>query len=155
MVGASQLGMYIVHFRRDLSFLKSIKLIFGFTVQTAVGMCDIDMKPAMWGSVVVTGGGTLANGWAERLARDLTARTPSSVRLKTIAASGSAERRFGAWIGIVMRNFFANFARDSLYNAWSFAGGSILASIGSFQQMWISSQEYDEAGKGQVERKCP
>ncbi|KAH9645846.1 hypothetical protein HF086_015303 [Spodoptera exigua] len=34
-------------------------------------------------------------------------------------------------------------------------GGSILASIGSFQQMWISSQEYDEGGKGQLERKCP
>lgn len=62
-------------------------------------MCDMDMRPAMWGSVVVTGGGTLSSGWAERLARDLSSRTPSSVRLKTIAANGSAERRFGAWIG--------------------------------------------------------
>ena len=26
---------------------------------------------------------------------------------------------------------------------------------GSFQQMWISKQEYDEGGKNCVERKCP
>lgn len=55
-----------------------------------------------------------------------------SMRLKIISASGSGERRFGAWIG-----------------------GSILASLGSFQQMWISKQEYEEGGKTQVERKCP
>ena len=54
------------------------------------------------------------------------------MRLKIISASGSGERRFGSWIG-----------------------GSILASLGSFQQMWISKQEYEEGGKTQVERKCP
>ena len=42
------------------------------------------------------------------------------------------ERRFGSWIG-----------------------GSILASLGSFQQMWISKHEYEENGKSQVDRKCP
>nr|KAG5693295.1 hypothetical protein BaRGS_011616 [Batillaria attramentaria] len=26
---------------------------------------------------------------------------------------------------------------------------------GSFQQMWVSKQEYEEGGKGCVERKCP
>ena len=26
---------------------------------------------------------------------------------------------------------------------------------GSFQQMWISKQEYDEGGKSCVEKKCP
>lgn len=26
---------------------------------------------------------------------------------------------------------------------------------GSFQQMWISKQEYEDQGKGSVERKCP
>lgn len=34
-------------------------------------------------------------------------------------------------------------------------GGSILASLGTFQQMWISKQEYEEGGKQVVERKCP
>lgn len=71
-------------------------------------------------------------GFAERLNRDLSHRAPSNTRIKMIVANGSVERRFGAWIG-----------------------GSILASIGTFQQMWISAQEYEESGKSQVERKCP
>lgn len=59
-------------------------------------------------------------------------RIPANMRLKLISANGCAERRFAAWIG-----------------------GSILASLGTFQQMWMSSQEYKENGKSQVERKCP
>ena len=30
------------------------------------------------------------------------------------------------------------------------SGGSILASLGSFQQMWVSKQEYEEGGRAQV-----
>lgn len=101
-------------------------------VTTSVGMCDPDVRPALYGSVVVTGGNSFIQGFPERLNRDLSVRIPASMRLKLISANGSSERRFGAWIG-----------------------GSILASIGTFQQMWISSQEYEEAGKGQVDRKCP
>lgn len=104
----------------------------GHIVTTSVGMCDVDVRPGLYSSVVVTGGNSFLQGFPERLNRDLSMRIPSSMRLKLISANGCAERRFGAWIG-----------------------GSILASIGTFQQMWISSQEYDEAGKGQVERKCP
>ncbi|KAM3955626.1 LOW QUALITY PROTEIN: brahma associated protein 55kD [Aphomia sociella] len=98
----------------------------------AAAACDAEARPALWGGVVACGGGAAPGGWAERLARELAARAPSAHRLKSHAAPSAAERRFAAWIG-----------------------GSILASIGSFQQMWISSQEYDEGGKGQLERKCP
>jgi hypothetical protein len=31
------------------------------------------------------------------------------------------------------------------YSVW--IGGSILASLSTFQQMWISKEEYDESGK--------
>ncbi|XP_014234274.1 actin-like protein 6B [Trichogramma pretiosum] len=104
----------------------------GNIVTTSVGMCDVDIRPALYGSVVVTGGNSFIQGFPERLNRDLSMRIQSSMRLKIISANGCAERRFGSWIG-----------------------GSILASIGTFQQMWISSQEYEESGKSQVERKCP
>ncbi|XP_055919214.1 actin-like protein 6B [Eupeodes corollae] len=104
----------------------------GQLASTSVGMCDADVRLSLFGSVVVTGGNTLLQGFPERLNRDLQHRAPSNTRLKMISANGSVERRFGAWIG-----------------------GSILASIGTFQQMWISSQEYEESGKSQVERKCP
>ena len=93
-------------------------------------MCDIDLRPALYGSVVLTGGNTLIQGFTERLNRDLSNKTPATMRCKLIAANGVQERRFGSWIG-----------------------GSILASLGSFQQMWISKQEYEEGGKSQVDRK--
>ena len=38
------------------------------------------------------------------------------------------------------------------YSVW--IGGSILASLSTFQQMWISKQEYDESGPAIVHRKC-
>jgi len=101
-------------------------------VTTSVGMCDVDLRPALYGNVVVTGGNTLLNGFNDRLNRDLGIKTPSTMRFKLISANGAQERRYGSWIG-----------------------GSILASLGSFQQMWVSKQEYEETGKSQVDRKCP
>ncbi|MCJ8744963.1 hypothetical protein PDJAM_G00124790, partial [Pangasius djambal] len=86
----------------------------------------------LYGSVIVTGGNTLLQGFTERLNRELSQKAPPSMRLKLIASNSSMERRFSSWIG-----------------------GSILASLGTFQQMWISKQEYDEGGKQSVERKCP
>lgn len=34
-------------------------------------------------------------------------------------------------------------------------GGSILSSLGSFQQMWMSKQEFEEHGAGLIHRKSP
>lgn len=53
---------------------------------------------------------------------------PSSMRVKVVAPP---ERKYSVWIG-----------------------GSILASLATFQQMWISKQEYDESGPSIVHRKC-
>lgn len=53
------------------------------------------------------------------------------MRLKIISAPGASERKFGAW-----------------------TGGSILSSLGSFQQLWVSKQEYEEGGKAVVQSKC-
>ena len=33
-------------------------------------------------------------------------------------------------------------------------GGSILASLSTFQQMWISKQEYDKSGPAIILREC-
>ncbi|MCL4126739.1 UNVERIFIED_CONTAM: hypothetical protein GTU68_051399 [Idotea baltica] len=101
-------------------------------VSTSIGLCDIDLRPSLYSGVVVTGGNTLLTGFVDRLNRDLLSRTPQNMKFKLIAATESAARRFGAW-----------------------NGGSILASLGSFQQMWISKQEYEESGKSQIDRKCP
>ncbi|CAG2118019.1 unnamed protein product [Medioppia subpectinata] len=135
----------------DTSNIKGVNTsVMGMSqiVTTSVGMCDIDMRPSLYGSVITTGGNTLIQGFTDRLSRDLTTKTPPgftdrlsrdlttktppSMRLKVLSTNSTAERRYGAWIG-----------------------GSILASLGTFQQMWISKQEYEEGGKAQVDRKCP
>lgn len=121
----------------DPSVIKDIQgsntmLSIGHVATTSVGMCDIDTRTGLYNNVVVVGGNSLLTGFTERLNRDLSAKTPPSMKLKLISSPIPSERRFSSWIG-----------------------GSILASLGSFQQMWISKQEYEEGGKSCVEKKCP
>ena len=42
---------------------------------------------------------------------------------------------------------------DRRFSVW--IGGSILASLGSFQQLWMSKAEYEEQGAQGILRKCP
>ncbi len=84
----------------------------------------------MWNSICVAGGTSLMPGFKERLERDLGNISPAKVRVT--AAAFTVERKFASWIG-----------------------GSILASLGTFQQMWVSKAEYEEHGATIVERKCP
>lgn len=101
-------------------------------VKTCIARCDVDIQPALYSSCILTGGNTSLKGFAERLTYDLVKHIPAMMRFKVISSNNIAERRFSAWIG-----------------------GSILASLGSFQQMWISREEYFECGKQQVHMKCP
>jgi len=98
---------------------------------TSCGMCEIDIRPSLYSGLVVTGGNSLIMGFTDRLNYDLAHKCPPNVKLRVTAAPTSVERRHGAWIG-----------------------GSIVSSLGSFQQLWISKGEYEEAGKSIVDRKC-
>ncbi|KAL8347022.1 hypothetical protein RB601_003378 [Gaeumannomyces tritici] len=99
-------------------------------IRASLNGVDPDLRGAFLGAVVVTGSSTLFNGFNDRLNAELTAMYPSA-RVKLHAAGLTSERRFGAWIG-----------------------GSILASLGTFHQMWISRKEYEENGPGIVEKRC-
>eukprot|EP00386_Alphamonas_edax_P016094 GDKI01049176.1.p1 GENE.GDKI01049176.1~~GDKI01049176.1.p1 ORF type:complete len:416 (+),score=106.53 GDKI01049176.1:67-1314(+) len=99
--------------------------------ETVIG-CDVDIRKDLMSGIIVTGGNTLFPGFEQKLHKKLCADFETT-RLKVIAPAASVERRFASWIG-----------------------GSILASLGSFQQMWISKQEFDEKGaEWLVEKKCP
>jgi len=102
-------------------------------VSETIRNCDTDMRRELWGSIVVSGGCSLTPGLTERLHGRLNELVPQmSMKVKIIAPQTPQERRFSVWIG-----------------------GSILASLGSFQQMWMSKQEYDEQGASGIHRKCP
>ncbi|KAI8804113.1 actin family [Cladochytrium replicatum] len=90
--------------------------------------CDIDIRKELYGNVVLSGGTTMYPGMAERLQRELTLLAPPTMKVRMVAPP---ERKYSVWIG-----------------------GSTLASLTTFQQMWISKDEYDEMGPSIVHRKC-
>jgi len=90
--------------------------------------CDVDIRKDLYANVVLSGGTTMFPGIGERMTKELTALAPSTMKIKVVAPP---ERKYSVWIG-----------------------GSILSSLSTFQQMWISKQEYDESGPTIVHRKC-
>lgn len=67
-------------------------------------------------------------GIADRMEKELKSLAPTTMKVKIIAPP---ERKYAVWIG-----------------------GSILSSLSTFGNMWISKREYDEAGPSIVHRKC-
>ncbi|CAK4072371.1 unnamed protein product [Aphanomyces euteiches] len=99
-------------------------------VLDAASRGDADSKKEFLHNIVLTGGSSCFENLQTRLERELTTLAPSA-KIKVVAAPPS-ERKLGA-----------------------FLGGSILASLGSFHEMWISKTEYNEYGASLVQKKCP
>jgi actin len=98
------------------------------TTFDSIMKCDVDIRKDLYGNIVLSGGTTMFDGIAERMEKEIKALAPQSMKIKIVAPP---ERKYSVWIG-----------------------GSILASLSTFQQMWISKQEYDESGPQIVHRKC-
>ena len=101
-------------------------------VLECINNADVDVRKELWGNTVLCGGSSMFASMRERLERALFDHAPQNVKTKIVASMNSVERRFATWIG-----------------------GSILASLGSFQQLWMSKQEYEEHGANLIHRKCP
>jgi actin beta/gamma 1 len=98
------------------------------TTFQSIMKCDVDIRKDLYCNIVLSGGTTMFAGIGERMTKELTALAPSTMKVKVIAPP---ERKYSVWIG-----------------------GSILSSLSTFQQMWISKGEYDESGPTIVHRKC-
>nr|KAJ0203511.1 hypothetical protein LSAT_V11C500244020 [Lactuca sativa] len=94
----------------------------------SIMMCDVDLRKYFYENILLSGGSTMFSGFADRMSKEITSLAPSSMKIKVFAPP---ERKYSVWIG-----------------------GSILASLSTFQQMWISKAEYDESGASIVHRKC-
>ena len=93
----------------------------------SVMKCDVDIRKDLFGNIVVSGGNTMFPGIADRMHREIVKLDPSQIKI-----IAPPERKYSVWIG-----------------------GSILASLSTFQEMWITKQEYEEYGPSIVHRKCP
>jgi len=98
------------------------------TMFQTIMKCDVDIRKDLYANIVMSGGTTMYEGLADRLTKEMVALAPSTMEIKVVAPP---ERKYSVWIG-----------------------GSILASLSTFQQMWISKEEYDESGPSIVHRKC-
>lgn len=87
-------------------------------IRTSLAACDPDIRPALMNNIVVTGGTSLLPGMITRIEQEMQRDTASKVRVH--AAGNGMERICGKWIG-----------------------GSILASLGSFHQLYGSFGVYD------------
>jgi len=97
-------------------------------ISESLRACDPDLRQVLMGNVVLTGGGSLFAGFGERLSNELGRNFP---HVKIHAPGNPTERRYGGWLG-----------------------GSILASLGTFHQLWISKEEWQEHGKAIVGQRC-
>ncbi|CAK5269613.1 unnamed protein product [Mycena citricolor] len=97
-----------------------------FTTYNSIVKCDLDIRRELYNNIVLSGGTTLFPGLSDRMQKELTALAPASVRVRVVAPP---ERKYSVWIG-----------------------GSILASLSTFQNLWVTKQEYDESGPGIVHR---
>nr|XP_048273951.1 actin, cytoplasmic 1-like [Myodes glareolus] len=98
------------------------------TTFNSIMKCDVDIRKDLYANTVLSGGTTMCSDIADGMQKELTALTPSTMKIKIIALP---EPKYSVWIG-----------------------GSIPASLSTFQQMWISKEEYDGSGPSIVHRKC-
>jgi len=98
------------------------------TTYGSIMRCDIDIRAALFNNTVLSGGSTLFPGLADRLKKEMNVLAPASVKVDIVA---TPERRFSVWIG-----------------------GSIFASLSTFQEKWVTREEYMEYGAGIIHTKC-
>jgi actin-related protein len=90
--------------------------------------CDIDIRTDLYENVVISGGTTMFEGLQTRLKKEILEKAPPGTNVEVEA---SEERKYSVWVG-----------------------GSILSSLSTFQNMWITRDEYDETGPAIVHKKC-
>uniref|UniRef100_A0A7S3JS19 Actin n=1 Tax=Aureoumbra lagunensis TaxID=44058 RepID=A0A7S3JS19_9STRA len=86
----------------------------------AASKADLDLRSSLYSQIVLAGGSTLFPGFGDRLLSDLKHLAPPHTKLKIHAPP---ERLLSTWIG-----------------------GSILASLATFNSMWVLRAEYEENG---------
>ena len=98
------------------------------TCYNSIMKCDVEFTTDLYRNIVLSSGNTMFPGIADRMQKEITALAPPAMRTNITARP---ERKYSVWIG-----------------------GSILASLPTFKQTWISKKEYEEFGPSIVHKKC-
>ena len=98
------------------------------TTYNSIMKCDVDLRRDMYANIVLSGGTTMFQGFADRLQNEVAALAPSTMKIQIIE---SPERNYSVW-----------------------KGGAVFGSLSIFEQQWISKMEYNEYGPSIVHKKC-
>jgi len=98
------------------------------TAYNSIMHSDLDIRKDLYANIVLSGGTTMFPGIADRMQKEISQLAPPTMKIKIIAPP---ERKYSVWIG-----------------------GSILASLSSFDACWVTKAEYDECGTHIIHRKC-
>lgn len=83
---------------------------------------DVDLRATLAHNVVLTGGTSKIPGLSDRIMYELN-KSLRALKFRMLSSGHLRERQYQAWLG-----------------------GSILASLGTFHQLWVGKQEYEEVG---------
>ncbi|KAJ6545004.1 actin 1 [Mycena vulgaris] len=97
------------------------------TTFNSIQKCDTHLWVCLYKSVLLSGGNTMFPGMADRMQSELSLLGPPSVKVQIYAPP---DRKYSTWIG-----------------------GSILASLSTFENVCCSRQEYEESGPAIIHRK--
>lgn len=93
---------------------------------------DVDIRKELAANILLTGGASQRKNLEERLSLEVSRIVAGAFKPKVVASKHSVERSCASWIG-----------------------GSILTSLGSFQQLWMSRAEYEEYGVNLAIQRFP
>ena len=126
----------------------------------SINKCDVDLRKELYSNILLVGGNTLIPGVPTRYEHELIRMAPNNVKVKH-----PLNTKISANIHTLSTSMGNSSTQSTMQTAVaqlqerkyaSFIGGSILASLGSFQSMWISKSEFDEMGAAQcLAKKCP
>ncbi|XP_037676823.1 actin-related protein T2-like [Choloepus didactylus] len=97
-------------------------------VSSTIMKCDTDIHATLFAEIVLSGGTTLFPELEERLMKELEQLAAKGIPIKITAPP---DRCFSTWIG-----------------------ASIVTSLSSFKQMWVTYEDFKEFGKSVVQRRC-
>lgn len=96
----------------------------------SIQSCAIDTRKVFYNNVVLSGGTTLIPGMDDRLQVELSRLSQRRNKVRIVSAR-KLNRLYATWIG-----------------------GSIVCSLPSFKQMWVTKREYEEYGPFIIHEKC-
>ncbi|CAG8576058.1 13665_t:CDS:2 [Ambispora leptoticha] len=120
-------------------------------IAKSISQCDIELRKLLMSNIVLSGGSTLFPGIVERLHKELDILMPPSNCYFILCFNADFSFKTNKLKSALHAKAKILAPEERKYLPW--IGGSVLASLSTFQDMCISKAEYEEVGAFLVNRK--